>query len=253
MAYVYIYYDTRKEPIEPIYVGKGNDSRLKDHLCKSSNNILESKIAKIRELGLEPLVEKYIDNISEEEAYNIEIELIKKFGKIIDNTGTLCNYADGGKGGRLGFKHCEETIQLFSEQRKGRKQTDKQYEANCNRVCKEETRQLISQKLKGRKRNPESVEKTRLAHLGSKRSEETKQLFSEQRKGKKQSEEHIKNAKEARKLKVVRKKLKCINNDIVYSSTKEASIELGLKESAIIAVANGSRNHHKNYKFIYID
>lgn len=253
MAYVYIYYDTRKEPIEPIYVGKGNDSRYRDHLLKSSNNILESKINKMRELGLEPIVEKYIENISEEEAYNIEIELIKKFGKIIDNSGTLCNYVDGGKGGRLGFKHSDETIQLFSKQRKDKEQTEKQYEVNCNRVCSEETKQLISEKLKGRKRNPESIEKTRLAHLGSKRSEETKKLFSEQRKGKKQSEEHIINAKEARRLKIIRKKVKCINNDKIYLSTKEASIELKLKESAIISVANGNRNHHKNYKFIYID
>ena len=78
MAYVYIYYDPRKEPIEPIYVGKGNGDRIIEHLYKSSNNILDAKIKKIKEAGLEPIVEKYIDDISEEEAYSIEIELVKK-------------------------------------------------------------------------------------------------------------------------------------------------------------------------------
>lgn len=44
MAYVYIYYDPRKEPIEPIYVGKGNGDRIIEHLYKSSNNILDAKM-----------------------------------------------------------------------------------------------------------------------------------------------------------------------------------------------------------------
>jgi hypothetical protein len=252
MAYVYIYYDPRKEPIEPIYVGKGNDDRITDHLYKSSNNILESKIKKIREAGLEPIFEKYIDNISEEDAYLIEIELVKKFGKIYNNTGTLCNYADGGKGGRLGFEHSEETKKLFSEQRKGKKQTEKQYEANCKRVCSEETKEKIRNKLKGRKRTEESIEKSRQWHLGSKRSEETKKLFSEQRKGKKQTEEHILNAKKARKESYKRKKVKCMNNDKIYENVTDASNDLQLKETAIVAVANGSRKQHKGYQFIYI-
>lgn len=252
MAYVYIYYDPRKEPIEPIYVGKGNGDRIIEHLYKSSNNILDAKIKKIKEAGLEPIVEKYIDDISEEEAYSIEIELVKKFGKIYDNTGTLCNYTDGGKGGRLGFEHTEETLKLFSEQRKGKKQTEKQYQANCNRVCSEETKEKISNKLKGRKRTKESIEKTRQWHLGSKRSEETRNLFSEQRKGKKQTEEHIINAKNARKISYKRKKVKCMNNDIIYDNVTDASNDLLLRESAITAVANGSRKHHKGYIFVYI-
>ncbi len=253
MAYVYIYYDPRKEPIEPIYVGKGNDERLRDHLYLKTNNILNSKINKIRELGLYPIIEKYIDNISDDEAYKIEIELISKFGKIVDNTGTLCNYCDGGKGGRLGFKHSEETKKLFSEQRKGKSQTENQYEANCNRVISEEHKESIRKKLKGTKRSEESIEKTRLWHLGSKRSEETKKLFSEQRKGKKQSPEHIENAKIARKNSYVRKKVKCINNDKIYESITDAALELSLRDTAIAAVARGDRKSHKGYFFEYID
>lgn len=253
MAYVYIYYDPRKDPIEPIYVGKGNDDRITDHLYKSSNNILDTKIKKIREVGLEPIFEKYIDNISEEEAYSIEIELVKRFGKIYNKTGTLCNYVDGGKGGRLGFEHTEETKKLFSEQRKGKTQTEKQYDANCNRVCSEETKDKIRNKLKGRKRSEESIEKTRQWHLGSKRSDETKKLFSDQRKGKTQTEEHITNAKNARKLSYKRKKIKCINNDKIYENVTDVANDLSLKESAITAVANGRRKQHKNYTFIYIE
>ena len=32
MAYVYIYYDPRKTPLEPIYVGKGKNERFLDHI-----------------------------------------------------------------------------------------------------------------------------------------------------------------------------------------------------------------------------
>jgi hypothetical protein len=252
MAYVYIYFDPRKTPPEPIYVGKGNNERLYDHLFNSSNNILSSKISKIKELGLEPIIEKYIDDINEDEAYEIEKQLIKKIGKIVDNNGTLCNYCNGGKGGRLGFKHSKKTIELFSEQRKGKKQTKNQYLVNCNRVVTEETKERIRNKLKNRKRSPESIEKGRLKNIGKKRSDETKKMFSEQRKGKKQSLEHIMKAKIARKKSFIRKKIKCIETDKVYDSVTDASIDLGLRESSITSVANGNRKQHKGFHFIYI-
>lgn len=255
MAYIYIYYDPRKTPAEPIYVGKGNKSRIQQHLRKgsSTNNLLQSKIKKIKAAGLEPVIEKYIDNISEEEAYEIEIDLIEKFGKICDKTGTLCNFAGGGKGGRLGFKHSEETKELYRKQRKGKKQTPAQYAANCARTHTEEAKKKISEYSKGRKRSPESIEKTRQAHLGSKRSEETKRLLSSQRKGKPRTEAQ----KQAflNRAPRVTKKVKCLNNDKTYDSCKLAALDLGIKETVVVMVANGnykSLNGYKGYKFTYV-
>lgn len=251
MAYVYIYFDPRKNPIEPIYVGKGNKERVRDHLYDAHNIFLNRKIKGIRKAGLEPIIQLYVDDIDDNEALTIEENLISKYGKAHDKTGTLCNFIDGGKGGRKGFKHTEETKKLFSIQRKGKKQTEAQYKANCSRGISEETRKKISQANKGIFRgNREAIinyNKTRII------SDYTRQLWSKQRKGVKQTKEHINKVKESRQRNGKFKKVKCINNEIIYKSIKEAANLLNLKETAIASVANGSRNHHKNYKFCYVD
>ena len=72
-----------------------------------------------------------------------------------------------------------------------------------------------------------------------KRSKETCELFSRIRKGKPNYK--------------VRKKIKCLNNNIIYDSVRTASKSLNLLESAIASVARGERTHHKGFKFIYID
>jgi hypothetical protein len=183
MAYVYIYLDPRKTPAEPIYVGKGIGKRASFHKTRAKNPILKRKIDKINELGLEPIVEIYQDKLSDQEALNLEIELISKFGRIDLKTGTLCNLTEGGEGssGRIAS---EETRRLWSEQRKGKKQTPAQYSANCNRVISEETKKKQSEANKGKKLSTDVIAKIALANTGSKRSKETKLLLSQQRKGK---------------------------------------------------------------------
>jgi hypothetical protein len=183
MSYVYIYLDPRKTPAEPIYVGKGNGKRASFHKTRANNPILKRKIAKMNGLGLEPIVEIYQDNLSDQEALNLEIQLISKFGRIDLKTGTLCNLTEGGEGssGRI---MSEETKKLWSQQRKGKKQTEAQYAANCNRIISEETRKKQSEANKGRKLSPDVIAKIAKSNTGSKRSEETKLLLSKQRKGK---------------------------------------------------------------------
>lgn len=81
--YVYIYYDPRKNPIEPIYVGKGLGNRFMAHINnKCSNSILLRKINKIYKLGLQPVIKKVIINVSNEDAMKIERQLILKYGRI---------------------------------------------------------------------------------------------------------------------------------------------------------------------------
>ncbi len=184
MAYVYIYYDPRKSPIEPIYVGKGKGKRMSFHKNRAQNPILKRKLDKIKDLGLEPIIEKFIDNISDEEALKIEIELITKYGRIDLKTGPLCNLTEGGDGtsGRIAS---EETKKLWSEQRKGKKQTEAQYEANCNRTISEETREKQRQANKGHSRHtPEQIKILKEFNTGRKASQETLDKLSKQRKGK---------------------------------------------------------------------
>ena len=95
-------------------------------------------------------------------------------------------------------------------------------------IRSKETREKISAALKGRPQ----------PWCSYKRSKETCELFSKIRKGKSNYK--------------LRKKIKCLNNNIIYDSVKTASKLLNLSEPAIAAVARKERNHHKGFKFIYI-
>ena len=107
--YVYVYLDPRTpgnfiyEDIhfdyEPFYIGKGKNDRITEGLYnKRDSKYKLSKINKIKESNLEVIAYKLYQNITEKEAFEIEIKLIKKIGRKIDN-GPLCNFHTGGKGG----------------------------------------------------------------------------------------------------------------------------------------------------------
>ena len=131
MYYVYIY----KTPInstvshttilanQPFYIGKGKDRRFKDHLSesskKTSNHLKIAVITRIRDQGIEPIIEIYKKELTDEQAKLLEIELIHNFGRIIDHNGPLTNKTLGGDG-CTGFTHSEETKKNFSKIRKGK-------------------------------------------------------------------------------------------------------------------------------------
>lgn len=115
--YVYIYCDPRKKGLynyegvdfifnyEPFYVGKGKGYRYRRHVTNfeiewNYNTIKNGKIKNIIEDGFDPL--KYIifikENIDENDANIIEIDLINKLGRINTNTGILSNMTNGGDG-----------------------------------------------------------------------------------------------------------------------------------------------------------
>ncbi len=125
--YVYIYLDPRKngnfkyEDIEfenePFYVGKGINSRCIRHLNTnySNHNPLKiNKINKIQKEGLQPIIIKYKENLSNEEALRLEIDIIRKIGRIIRKSGPLTNYSKGGET-YLGYKHKKEYIDTLKK------------------------------------------------------------------------------------------------------------------------------------------
>jgi hypothetical protein len=253
MAYVYIYYDPRTNPTIPIYVGKGINGRMYEHLTECHNPLFKRKLKKIKDLGLQPIIEKHTDNLSDQEALVLEIELIKKFGRLDLNTGTLCNFTDGGEGsaGRIVL---ESTRKLMSEQRKGKKQTPAQYEANCKKTMSEERKEKQHQERQGKDfLTKEQRENLILLNTGRVPSEETRKLWSKQRKGFIQTDEHKKNSVKSRMEKFIYKKVKCLTNNKIYNNLQEVSDDLKLKTTAIAAVARGDRNIHKGYKFIYVN
>lgn len=110
--YVYVYLDQRKagqwvyrDKIlnhEPFYVGKGTHKRDIVHLCPYMMNRKTRKSSKIKsiihEIGELPIHLRIYENISQQEATNIEVDFIKTFGRIDLENGILCNHTDGGDG-----------------------------------------------------------------------------------------------------------------------------------------------------------
>jgi len=109
--YVYVYLDTRKEgefiygnlkfTHEPFYIGKGSGKRMFFHLYESANTkskIRFNKIRSIRKSGLEPIVYKLYENLTEVDSLRIETETIKIIGRKDLNKGPLINLTDGGEG-----------------------------------------------------------------------------------------------------------------------------------------------------------
>jgi hypothetical protein len=101
MFYVYGLYNPITEQL--FYIGKGTraNNRHNDHLTESrgkENRLRWKQVCDIRKQGLEPGIQILIDDIDDETiAYNKETELIKYYGKLIDNTGILTNILDDAR------------------------------------------------------------------------------------------------------------------------------------------------------------
>lgn len=107
--YTYIYLDTRKPgkftygeltfEFEPFYVGKGKGRRFertyKEAIGNRGNKYRHHKIRSIIKQGFEPIILKVFENLSEQESFDKEIELIKAFNKYLTN---LTNGGDGTSG-----------------------------------------------------------------------------------------------------------------------------------------------------------
>ena len=132
-AYVYTLTDPRNGM--PFYVGKGVGRRCHFHAWEAKNSdkptFKLNKIRKIQSLGLDIVVRKVEENVSREQAKELECFLIAEMrGFGID----LTNATDGGDGTE-GYKHTAETL------------------AKTRHEWTDEQKQRISNSLKG-KSNP---------------------------------------------------------------------------------------------------
>jgi hypothetical protein len=77
--YVYLYVDPRDN--KPVYVGKGQGSRVLSHLTEAAESRKCAKIAELRAMGLEPRIEVLAHGLRDEEtAFRIEAAVIDLFG-----------------------------------------------------------------------------------------------------------------------------------------------------------------------------
>ena len=98
--YVYQYVDPRNNL--PFYIGKGKGARIYYHLTETKDRIENKKkyayIKGLKNKGLEPIISKIAENLTSEEAYDLEAKLIRYYGrKGIDENGILTNICEDNR------------------------------------------------------------------------------------------------------------------------------------------------------------
>ena len=175
-----------REDGTPYYVGKGKGRRLyrKDRITPPPKN--KSRIIFHKK------------NLTEEEAFKHEIDLIALYGRKDNGTGILRNLTDGGDG-VSGYIMTEESKRKISEVKRGAVTTEetrrKLSESAKGRTHSEETRRKMSELMKGR---PSS-------NKGRKHSAEAKRKMSEMAKGRTHSEKTKQKISDARKAREISK------------------------------------------------
>ncbi len=141
MAIVYLH--KRLDNNEVFYVGIGKTlhrSKSKERRNPYWHNIVNKYNYNI---------EIYKENITWEEACNIEIELIKKYGRKNNNTGKLVNMTDGGEGS-LGRKQKESTKLKISLANKGNK--TRKGQKNSTSTREKISKSKLGKEIKSRKK-----------------------------------------------------------------------------------------------------
>lgn len=217
-----VYIHKKKTDGEVFYVGKGIETRPYNTKHRSDWWIrIEKKYGRD--------VEIITDGLTNDEAIQLEIKTIAKYGRLNLGTGTLCNMTDGGEGG-FGLKHTDESKKLMSEAAMGNTRF-------AGKKHTEQTKEFMSEIHMGKKNHmfgkklSEKHKKAILkANIGSKRSEESKLLMSLNNKGKKRVIDTV--------------------SKIEYNSITEAAKAIGINMKTLSAQLIGTYPNKTNLKYI---
>jgi len=217
--YVYIYLDIRYSGeykyeeyefnYKPFYVGKGKNKRKYSHLKmkdthnKHKNNIIK----KIFELNTIPEIITIKENMSEEEAFELEKKLVKLIGRENIGTGHLTNLTDAGEGtsGAIWSDESKEKIKgennsFFNKTHtddtinkviaNSKKRIGKKWEEIMGEDKAKELKKQYSEDRKGRN-NPNHINKNRSLEeiCGEEKAKQLKESWSKSHTGMKYSEE----------------------------------------------------------------
>lgn len=108
----YVYVLSNPEKI-PFYVGKGHGGRVKVLGNLDSRKVARSICAEDKLIAF-----TIIPTQTDDEAYELEIMLIAKYGRLDLGTGTFCNHNGGGEGGNPG-SYTAASRQKISDANKG--------------------------------------------------------------------------------------------------------------------------------------
>jgi hypothetical protein len=165
-SYVYLLVDPRNN--QPFYVGKGMGNRCRFHLDEAKYYVKRkspklNKIRKLFLLGMEPIITKVEENVSDADAIDFECLLISEMRDI---GIPLTNMTDGGDGAK-GYKHTEEHKQYASARQIGRvfseetKQKMRKPKSEAGRASMAKARQSMTYRP-----SEETKQKTAQALLG---------------------------------------------------------------------------------------
>jgi hypothetical protein len=197
MFYVYKYL---REDESPYYIGKGKDDRAwhrskheRIHLPKDKSRIV--------------IVE---ENLSEEQAFQLEIELIKHYGRKDLSNGILHNLTNGGEGsaGAVFGRPSDERIQKIKDALTGRKLSDDTKEKmslSARKPKSDKWKESASKNRKGK-----SLSNSQRKFLSESRMGENNPMFGKEspNKGKTLSEETKEKIRKARSKQVISEETK---------------------------------------------
>lgn len=228
---ILVYLHRKKGNGEVFYVGIGTMTR-----AYSNHGRNKFWHRTVKKYGYD--VEIVMQNISWQQACQIEILLIAQYGRRDLDEGTLVNLTDGGDG-TFGYKYTDEQRKAITLYRTGTHRT-------------EETKMKMSKAAmgntvnKGVKKSDEHRRKISEAHKKLNENPDFRKVKSDALKGYKQSEEHasvrrkpvVQYTKDGVKLKV-------------WKSLQEASDQLGIQRCCIGDTANGRQKSAGGYIWKY--
>jgi len=235
--YVYLHLNPKTEEI--FYVGMGCDNRDKDF--KYGRNLYYLNY--VSKHGL-PLVKRIKENLSKNEASELEKEYISLYGRKYLGKGTLTNISEGGEYGVKGRKY-----NMTKEHKEKISNSNKNTSKHTP-----ESKSKISQANSGYTHTPETKEKIRQSRLGKKASQSTKEKMSNLRKGR------VINWKLGGKprpstSKIQSKSIKQLdlqgNFLKLWGSMKEAGNFLNIHPSGISACCRGKYQTAGGFKWLY--
>jgi hypothetical protein len=255
----YIYGDFKFNH-EPFYIGKGCDNRIiSTRIIDRCSGFKKSKLINLKKSGFDPLVKILVDNLTNEESKQVEIDLILRIGRRDLGIGPLTNLTNGGDGRTCGSNNTKS----IEKQRQSLINTNKiKRENGIIFSVKEETKEKL-RKINQGESNPmfgkTHTEEVREAHslrvsgmnhpmFGRNHGEKTIEKIKENRNKSVNQEEFNKRSSEFNSKSIIQLSLDGLFI-CEYSSIKEASEKTGLSESLIGKTCRGKIKNPRKFIF----